>query len=147
MARLVESVLVGASLKEAWDLYFEPRAWRAWVDGFDAVESSTGYPDAGGTLVWRSTPAGRGTVRERVVEHSPRTLHRIAFEDPQSSGELETRFAVEGEGTRITVALEYALTRRTPFSALTDRLFVRGQVRGSLRRTLARFRREVEDGR
>jgi hypothetical protein len=146
MPTLAESILVSASLKETWDFYFEPRGWAAWVDGFASVESADGYPEAGGTLVWRSTPAGRGTVRERVIEHSPRTLHRISFEDPGSSGELETRLAVEGGGTRVAVKLEYALARGGPFARLTDRLFIRGQVRQSLQRTLLRFKREAEEG-
>jgi hypothetical protein len=145
MATLTESVLVSASLKEAWDLYFEPRGWAGWVDGFGQVESAEGYPRDGGTLTWRSTPAGRGTVRERVIEHAPRTLHRIAFEDPGAGGELETRFAVEGEGTRVTLKLDYALLRRGPFSWLTERLFVRGQMRQSLQRTLLRFKHEAEE--
>ena len=134
-----------ASLKECWDLYFDPDGWRSWVDGFEAVESTERYPESGSTLVWRSTPSGRGSVRERVLEHAPRTLHRIAFEDPESAGELETRFGVEGDGTRVTLELEYSLNSRSPLAAVTDRLFVRGQVRESLRRTLARFKHEVED--
>jgi uncharacterized membrane protein len=145
MAELEESVLVGASLADAWGYYFEPSGWPAWVDGFHAVESAEGYPEAGGTLVWRSTPAGRGTVRERVLAHEPRTLHRIAFEDPESSGELTTRFEIEGEGTRLTLKLSYALPSSGPLAWLTERVFVRGQVRGSLQRTLARFRLEAEE--
>jgi hypothetical protein len=145
MAELSESVLVNASLAHAWDFYFEQGGWPAWVDGFGGVESSDGYPETGGTLVWRSTPAGRGTVRERVLAHEPRTLHRIAFSDPGSTGELTTRFAVEGDATRVTLELGYALASPGPLSRLTDRLFVRGQQRQALQRTLARFRLEAED--
>lgn len=145
MTRVSATVRVGASLKESWDLYFDSRSWPAWVDGFRFVETECGYPEAGGELVWHSIPTGRGTVRERVRDHEPRTLHRIAFTDPQAAGELETRFAVEGEGTRVTLRLEYGLARTGVLARLTDRLFVRGQVRGSLERTLGRFRREVED--
>jgi hypothetical protein len=145
VANVSESVLVGASLADAWGYYFEPSGWPAWVDGFGSVESADGYPETGGTLVWRSTPAGRGTVRERVVAHEPRTLHRISFADPESSGELTTRFEVEGEGTRVTLELEYSLANTGVFAWLTDRLFVRGQFRQSLRRTLARYRLEAEE--
>ena len=136
---------VGASLADAWSFYFEPDGWPAWVDGFGKVESADGYPETGGALVWRSNPAGRGTVRERVLAHEPRTLHRIAFSDPGSSGELTTRFAVEGEGTRVTLELTYELASSGPLTWLTERLFVRGQMRGSLQRTLARFRLEAEE--
>jgi hypothetical protein len=145
VARLSESVLVGASLAETWDLYFDPDGWPVWVEGFQAVERSEGYPDEGGTLVWRSNPAGRGTVTERVLAHEPRTLHRISFSDPQSSGELTTRFAVEGAGTRVTLELEYRVGRGGPLAWLTDVFFARGQVAGSLRRSLANLRMAVED--
>lgn len=145
MAQLTESAVVEASLAQTWDYYFESSGWPAWVEGFKAIESQSGYPEAGGTLVWRSTPAGRGTVRERVLAHQARTLHRIAFEDPESSGELTTRFEVEGEAVRVTLELDYALASSGPFAWLTERLFVRGQVAKSLQRTLARFRLEVEE--
>jgi uncharacterized membrane protein len=144
MAKLTESALVEASLAETWDLYFEPSSWPAWVDGFASVESADGYPQDGGTLVWRSTPAGRGTVNERVIEHQPRRRHRIEFSDPESSGELLTRFEIEGEATRVTLELDYSLPGSGPFSWLTERLFVRGQVVRALQRTLARFAREAQ---
>lgn len=144
MARVAESQLVGASLAETWDLYFDPGSWPAWVDGFGAVESSEGYPEPGSALVWTSTPAGRGTVRERVLEHEPRRRHRIEFTDPSSEGELLTSFEIEGEGTRVALELSYRLARGGPFVWLTERLFVRSQVRRSLQRSLQRLRHEVE---
>ena len=145
MAKVTESVLVGASLAAAWDHYFDQEGWRAWVEGFERVERSEGYPEEGGTLVWQSNPAGRGTVTERVLAHEPRTLHRIAFEDPQSSGELTTRFAIEGEATRLTLELAYTVGGGGPLSKLTDMLFARSQVIASLRRTLMDFRADVEE--
>ena len=145
MATLTESVLVAAPLATTWDHYFEPRGWPAWVDGFASVVSAEDYPEEGGELVWRSNPAGRGTVRERVVEHQPRRTHRIEFSDPESSGTLASAFAVEGEGTRVTLTLEYRLARGGPLAAVTERIFVRGQVRGSLRRTLLRFAHEARE--
>jgi hypothetical protein len=145
MGSVSESVLIGASLAETWDHYFDPRGWPAWVDGFQSAEEGEGYPGEGGTLVWHSIPAGRGRVSERVLEHSPRRLHRVAFEDPQSRGELVTEFEIEGEGTRVTQTLDYELTSGGLFSGLTDRLFVRGQMAGSLGRSLLRLRHEVEE--
>jgi hypothetical protein len=145
MAKLTESVLVGASLAETWSHYFEPSGWPGWVDGFAAVESQRDYPEEGGELVWRSNPAGRGTVSERVLEHEPRRRHRIEFADPESRGRLLTTFAVEGPGTRVEVELDYGLVSGGVLAAVTDRLFVRGQVAGSLRRTLGRFKHEVEE--
>jgi uncharacterized membrane protein len=145
VATVSESVLIHASAAEAWDYYFDPRGWPAWVDGFAMVESEAGYPQQGGTLVWRSTPAGRGTVTEKVVAHEPRRLHRISFADPESAGELTTTFAIEGEATRVGLELDYRLAAGGPLAWITDRLFVRSQVVKSLQRSLARLRLETEE--
>jgi hypothetical protein len=145
VSRISESVLVQASLAEAWDFYFDPGGWPAWVDGFGRLAASDGYPAAGGSLRWSSVPAGRGEVSERVLEHEPRRLHRIAFRDPASVGELRTSFAIEGGATRVTQELDYRLPSRSPLSWLTDRLFIRSQVRGSMRRSLDRLALELRE--
>jgi hypothetical protein len=145
MSRITEAVSIGASLAEVWDYYFEARGWPAWVDGFAEVRSAEGYPQAGGSLRWRSVPAGRGDVAERVLEHEPRPLHRVAFEDPSSAGELRTTFAIQGSGTVLTQELDYRLSRRGPLAMLADLLFIRSQMRASMRRSLARLKLEVEE--
>jgi hypothetical protein len=145
VAELAESVEISASLAETWDYHFDSRGWPAWVDGFQAVVAGDGYPDEGGTLRWRSTPAGRGEVSERVLDHSPRTLHRVAFTDPQTEGELRTSFRIEGEGTRVEQRLTYRLRQRGPFAWATDRLFIRSQQRRSMQRSLLRLKHEVEE--
>jgi hypothetical protein len=144
VSRVAESVLVDASLAEAWDRYLDPVGWGAWVDGFARVQSASGYPEVGGTLHWSSTPAGRGEVTERVLEHEPRRVHRVAFGDPSSAGELRTTFTIKGTGTEIRQELDYGLRRGGPFTWVTDRLFIRSQVRGSMRRSLDRLRAELE---
>lgn len=147
MATVEASVEVPAPLADVWDLYFDADRWPAWVDQFAAVVSSDGYPEPGGELVWRSTPAGRGQVRERVLEHEPRSLHRIEFEDPESAGSLETRFAIaaggDGPRTRVSQKLEYRLTGGGPLAPVTDFLFIRSQMRGSLERSLGALRLEA----
>jgi uncharacterized membrane protein len=146
LSKVSEQIRVKASLAETWEHYFEPRGWPAWVDQFASVAASDGgYPEAGGTLRWRSVPAGRGEVTERVLEHEPRTLHRIAWEDPQSSGELVTTFRIKGESTDVRLELEYSLKSGGLFAWVTDRLFVRSQMRRSLERSLGRLRHEVEE--
>ena len=45
----------------------------------------------------------------------------------------------------MTQELDYRLRDRGVFAKLTDRLFIRSQMRGSLRRSLARLRLEVEE--
>ncbi len=147
MATVEASVDVPAPLADAWDLYFDSDRWPAWVDQFAAVVSADGYPEAGGVLVWRSTAAGRGQVRERVVAHEPRSLHRIEFEDPESRGTLETRFGIVAEGeegrTRVAQRLSYELTGGGPLAPITDFLFIRSQMRGSLERSLGALRLEA----
>jgi uncharacterized protein YndB with AHSA1/START domain len=145
MSRVSASVAVNASLAEVWDYYFAPEGWPAWVDGFGRVGSSSGYPEAGGSLRWTSGAAGRGEVTERVLEHEPRRLHRVAFEDPEAEGELKVTFAIEGEGTLVTQEQEYRLRGGGPFAKLTDMLFIRSQMRGSLARSLGHLKLEVED--
>ena len=105
-----------------------------------------GYPEAGRDAGLALDPRrARDACSEQVLEHRPRRLHRIRFSDPESSGELESRFEVEGEGTRVTLTLTYRVGRGGPLAALTERVFIRGQVRGSLRRTLLRFKHEAEE--
>ncbi len=108
------------------------------------VVENEGYPREGGRLRWRSTAAGRGEVSEQVLAHAPRRLHRIAFSDPRTEGELETTFEVEGEGTRVRQELRYTLRSAGPLAPVTDFLFIRSQQRGSLRRSLLGLKREVE---
>lgn len=149
MAEVEAAVEIDAPLADVWDLYFDRQRWPSWVDGFGSVTSADGYPETGSTLTWRSSAAGRGVVKERVEAHEPRTLHRIEFVDPATEGEQETRFEMvpapdEGERrTRVSLRLTYRLASRGPFSWLTDRLFIRAQMRGSLERSLAELRAEA----
>ena len=146
MAKVEASVEIPAALAEVWDLYFDRDRWPAWVDGFAAVVSAAGYPEPGGELVWRSTAAGRGQVRERVLDHAPRSLHRIGYEDPESRGRLATEFAIVPGGERLTSVtqrLEYEITGGGILSRVTDLLFIRSQMRRSLERSLGALRLEA----
>lgn len=149
MAEVEASVDVAAPLADVWDLYFDQARWPAWVDGFASVAASEGYPERGGSLSWRSTAAGRGSVTEKVLAHEPRRIHRIAFADPAAEGELEVGFEMVPGGeadrrTRVIQRMSYRLTSAGPFGAITDRLFIRAQMRGSLERSLAELRAEAE---
>jgi uncharacterized protein YndB with AHSA1/START domain len=148
MPTVTESIHVAAPLARVWELYFEPATWPAWVDGFGSVQSSDGYPERGGTLRWRSTPAGRGTVSERVLEHEPRRLHRVEFSDPESEGELATAFEAErddgGEGTQVIQEVTYRVRDAGVLTRLSDPIFIRPQIARSIRRSLERLRTEAE---
>lgn len=134
--------MIGVSLAEAWDAYFDPRRWPAWVDSFASILKIEGYPDEGGTLVWKTVAAGRGEVTERVEAHEPRRLHRVAFSDPTLTGTMEVRFAIAGDGARLNVCFDYRAVERGPM-ALFASLFVRSQVRGTIRRSLQGLRFEL----
>ena len=151
MSKVEATIEIGAPLAEVWDLYFERRRWPAWVDGFASVVSESGYPEEGGTLTWRSTPAGRGTVTERVNVHDLRSLHRVDFEDPAAKGRLEVAFEMQpaasaesGRKTKVTQRLDYTVTSGGPLRAITDFLFIRSQQRRSLERSLIELRLEAE---
>lgn len=145
MSRVAASIAVRASLAEVWDYYFDPAGWSAWVDGFARIDSNLGYPEVGGTLRWSSGPAGRGTVTERVTEHEPRRLHKVEFDDPETTGGLTVTFGIDGESTVVTQELDYRLREGGMFAKVTDRLFIRAQMRGSLSRSLTRLKLEVEE--
>lgn len=149
MGKVEATIEIGAPLAEVWDLYFERSRWPTWVDGFGSVESERGYPEAGGELVWRSGPAGRGTVNEKVLAHEPRTLHRVSYEDPGARGELEVSFemlpaADEVRNTKVTQRTSYKVLTGGPIAPLTDLLFIRSQMRRSLERSLIDLRLEAE---
>lgn len=148
MAEVEAAVEIPAPLAEVWDFYFEAGRWPSWVDGFARVTAESGYPDQGGSLSWQSTASGRGAVSEQVLAHEPRGLHRISFRDPESEGELETRFEIVAGGedqyrTRVKQVLSYELRAGGLFSKITDRLFVRAQMQGSLERSLSDLRVEL----
>jgi uncharacterized protein YndB with AHSA1/START domain len=136
MATVGDSLELPAPVERVWGLYFDESVWPAWVDQFASVVSSQGYPEAGGHLVWRSGSAGRGEVSETVLEHEPRSRHRIRFEDPTASGELTTTFAENGGITTVSLELSYELRAQGVFARVSDVLFVRSQMRASLRRSL-----------
>lgn len=145
MAKVAAEVEVPATPLAAWDLYFDEALWPSWVDQFGAVIESAGYPEVGGTLRWRSGRAGRGEVAERVLEHEAPSLHRVSFEDPQSTGELAVSFEPSEDGALVRQELAYDLRQRGPFARASDLLFVRSQMRLSLQRSLSAFAAEVAE--
>src|SRR5262245_39447106 len=145
MATVAAEVEVAAHPAAVWDLYFDPERWPDWVDQFASVVSSDGYPEVGGTLLWRSGRAGRGEVTERVVEHQPRVRHRIEFSDPEAEGELLTVFEPTNEGTRLHQEFTCSLRDAGFFARAADVFFVRSQMRASLTRSLAGLQAELEE--
>jgi len=144
MARAAVRTVVEGPVGAAEQLWYDPTRWPSFVDGFaHVVRVDEGWPAAGARSVWDSTPAGRGRVSERVIDHRPGEGQTLAVEDPRVHGTQEVRFSAVEDGTEVRLELVYELKERNPLTPLIDLLFIRRAMRDSLRRTLTRFRREL----
>jgi hypothetical protein len=144
MSRIGVRTQVEGSVGEAEELWYDPRRWPNFLDGFGHVVKVDGeWPRAGARAVWDSTPAGRGRVSEEVVEHEPGAGQELAVEDPRLRGAQRVSFLAREGGTEVRLELEYRLKERNPLTPLIDLLFIRRALRDSLRRTLARFGHEL----
>ena len=139
------SVIVAGRISDAEALWYDTSRWPTFIDGFHHVASvDEGWP-AEGTLVWDSTPGGRGRVVEKVVRQEPRIEQVSEIEDPTMTGTQTISFAAAGEDrARVTLELRYQLKEKRlgPATFLMDALFIRPRQREALARTLARFARE-----
>jgi hypothetical protein len=143
-----ELQLPGVAASDAEELWYDTRRWPTFVDGLGHVQrTGDGWPRSpGAVVVWDSKPGGRGRVLERVVSFEARVGQTVEVEDSKIHGRQTIAFQPGSEGCAITLELEYAIKRTGIPSALpsvVDLLFVRRPMRDSLRRTLARFEREV----
>ena len=139
MGRVTASAIAPGPPADAEALWYDLTRWAAFVDGFAAVvERDPEWPRAG-KLVWRSTPHGRGTVHERVLEPGVSEFH-----DDKLTGTQRVEFAPHGEHTRVTLEMEYRIEEPTALTPIVDLLFVRRAIRDAMRRTVVRFARERE---
>ena len=139
MGRVTASAIAPGPPADAEALWYDLTRWAAFIDGFAAVvEKDPEWPRAG-KLVWRSTPHGRGTVYERVLEPGVSEFH-----DDKLTGTQRVAFAPHGEHTQITLEMEYRIEEPTALTPIVDLLFVRRAIRDALRRTVVRFARERE---
>jgi uncharacterized membrane protein len=142
-----EAITVDLPPDRAFGLWTDLTRWPTFIDGFghvDRVDES--WPAEGAKLVWRSGPAGRGVVTERVIASEPgRRFVTQVFEE-RMSGAQAVAFALTDEGTtRVDVELDYQLTHGGPLKPLTDLLFIRRALTDALRRTLRRFATEAAE--
>lgn len=120
--------------------WYDTTRWPEWIDGLDRVVEVTGpWPDAGSSVTWESQPAGRGRVRERVIDHEPLAGMTTAVEDDSIVGRQRVGFLAADAGVQVELTLEYSIKRRSVLTPVVDRLFVRGPMASSLLRTLERF--------
>ena len=141
---------VPGPISGAEDLWYDTSRWPSFVDGFGHLVKKEGdWPrEVGSRVMWDSVRDGRGLVVERVVRFEVRASQTVAVEDPRMTGTQTVTFAPGEEGRcRVTLELEYTLKQGGPFAPMVDALFVRRAIRDALRRTLSRFRREVQSDR
>lgn len=135
-------------MHQAETCWYNTDRWPVWVDQLDRViEVSGAWPKVGSEVVWKSGPAGRGRVRERVVAYEPRSGQTVEVEDDTITGRQTVTFTPSGEGVNVQLELDYRITRRNPLTPVIDLLFIRRLMAGSLRSTLGRFGTELEASR
>jgi Polyketide cyclase / dehydrase and lipid transport len=146
--RVRAAVTVPGLAFEAEALWYDPRRWPAWVDGFGHVFKLEGeWPAPGARAVWDSRPGGRGRVVERVTAYEARTGQTLAVEDEKLRGTQKVTFAPGPDGVEVALELEYEIKQANLFTPVTDLLFIRRAMRESLQRSLNRFARELRGDR
>jgi Polyketide cyclase / dehydrase and lipid transport len=128
------------SVRQAEACWYDTARWPQWVDGLERVVDVAGpWPETGSSVTWDSNPAGRGRVRERVIDHQPLTGMTTAVEDDSIVGHQRVGFLPVAQGVQVELTLEYSIKRRRVLMPVVDRLFIRGPMTSSLSRTLERF--------
>jgi hypothetical protein len=136
------------SVHEAETVWYDTARWAAWVEGLaEVVDVEGAWPEAGSSVRWRSGPAGRGTVLERVVSHEPLAGQTLAVEDDSIRGHQEVAFTPLDENVQVLLSLQYELKKRSIVTPLVDALFIRRAMASSLRMTLGRFGAELASSR
>jgi hypothetical protein len=139
-------ITIPGRISDAEALWYDTRRWPTFIDGFHHVSrADPGWP-AEGTLMWDSTPGGRGRVLEKVVRYEARVGQTAEIEDEQVTGTQRIGFAPRpGDRIELTLELDYRLKERRGGVLFTvvDALFIRPRQREALMRTLARFSREL----
>ena len=145
-----DAINVDLPPEQSFDLWTDLGRWATFVDGFDHVDRvDDSWPAEGAKLVWRSGPAGRGVVTERVVASEPgKRFVTQVFEERLRGAQAVLFEPVEAARTRVDIELDYTLSQGGPLRGLTDLLFIRRAETDAIRRTLRRFATEAaEDAR
>jgi hypothetical protein len=145
MGRVRAEVQVAALASAAEELWYDTGRWPTFVDGLAHVAKVEGDWPRGGRVLWDTRVDGRGRVDERVLEHEARVGQTVSVEDEKITGTQRIAFHPTDNGCRIALSLDYRLKMAGPQAFVIDR-FARRPMRDSLKRTLARFKRELEVG-
>ena len=146
MGRVKAEVTVAALASAAEELWYDTSRWPTFVDGLAHVAKVEGDWPREGRVLWDAKVDGRGRVDERVVEHEARVGQTLRVEDEKITGTQRIEFQPDGDGgCKVVLALDYRLKMDPPQRQLID-IFARRPMRDSLKRTLQRFKRELEVG-
>jgi uncharacterized membrane protein len=138
---------VAAPLYVVEAAWYDTGRWPQWVVGLErVVEVQDGWPDRpGATVTWCSNPAGRGTVHEQVLDHTPGAGQRVSVSDDLIQGEQSVAFAPAGPAAvEVSLTLTFMRRRGGLFTAIVDVMFSRRAVTDALAHTLERFAAAVE---
>ena len=135
----------GPTVAAAESLWYDHDSWPLFIDGLRSVVSIEGEPPlVGSRTLWRSGPAGRGTVSERVIAYEPGLGQRLEVDDDAITAQQSVQFSANASGLTIALELDYRLKSASPFRLVSDWLFIRRAQAESLRRTLAAFAAELQ---
>ena len=146
MGRARAQVDVAVLASEAEELWYDTHRWPTFVDGLAHVDKVEGDWPRDGRVVWDAKPGGRGRVVELVLAHEARAGQTLQVEDEKITGTQRVEFHPAARGCRVALTLEYRVKQRRPLMPVVDLLFIRRPMTDSLKRTLVRFRRELETG-
>jgi uncharacterized membrane protein len=147
MATVKARIEVSGPISEAEALWYDPLRWPAFVEGFAHIVKQEGeWPGQDARIVWDSVRDGRGRVVEKVRAYEVRVSQTVEVEDPKLRGVQTIAFEglTDPPRTAVTLELRYKLKGPTFGGPVVDMLFVRRALTDSLRKTLMRFRRELE---
>ena len=149
MGRARAQLELSAPVSAAEALWYDTTRWPAFVDGLHHVTKIEGdWPKPGSRVVWDSVPDGRGRVVERVLVYEVRSGQTLEVEDPRMTGEQTVTFTpLPDDRSAIALELRWRLKSGGFAGPLVDVLFVRRAFDDALRRTLSRFRRELQSDR
>lgn len=145
MGRVRAEVKVAALASVAEELWYDTGRWPTFVDGLAHVAKVEGDWPRSGRVLWDAKLDGRGRVDERVEAHEARVGQTLRVEDDKITGVQRVEFHPDGDGCKIVLSLDYVLKMDPPQRQVID-LFARRPMRDSLKRTLRRFKHELEAG-
>jgi len=96
-------IYVAAPVSESYAVYQDPERLGVWLDGFVSIQYLRGEPDAVGAFYRLTFQDGGEPVifTEEITALVENELVSTTLDNPMMALDVSTRFAAEGEGTRL----------------------------------------------